>query len=215
MFVFYFFFFKQKTAYEMRISDWSSDVCSSDLKRLALFPDGEEIRSLDMHPVAGWRHLQFDSDCPQMLDRTCGTDASIADHGRRLAVPFRIGEIECILQCRGDRPVIFGDHEDIAIELRDLLLPALSNVILCRRPGIGSRLVEERQRPVAQIHQFGFDIRPLAGGVIDPSGRLVAEARVAGAADDDCDFWTGHEGPLVFSIDGVAGNRAAKWVSGR
>src|SRR3546814_16190580 len=29
--VFYFFFFKQKTAYEMRISDWSSDVCSSDL----------------------------------------------------------------------------------------------------------------------------------------------------------------------------------------
>src|SRR3546814_10232152 len=27
-----FFFFKQKTAYEMRISDWSSDVCSSDLK---------------------------------------------------------------------------------------------------------------------------------------------------------------------------------------
>src|SRR3546814_7918219 len=30
MYVF-FFFFKQKTAYEMRISDWSSDVCSSDL----------------------------------------------------------------------------------------------------------------------------------------------------------------------------------------
>src|SRR3546814_10298972 len=31
--VFVFFFFKQKTAYEMRISDWSSDVCSSDLRR--------------------------------------------------------------------------------------------------------------------------------------------------------------------------------------
>src|SRR3546814_1255379 len=30
---FLFFFFKQKTAYEMRISDWSSDVCSSDLVR--------------------------------------------------------------------------------------------------------------------------------------------------------------------------------------
>src|SRR3546814_15641133 len=29
------FFFKQKTAYEMRISDWSSDVCSSDLQRRA------------------------------------------------------------------------------------------------------------------------------------------------------------------------------------
>src|SRR3546814_1632715 len=30
--LFVFFFFKQKTAYEMRISDWSSDVCSSDLE---------------------------------------------------------------------------------------------------------------------------------------------------------------------------------------
>src|SRR3546814_4699732 len=41
----YICFFKQKTAYEMRISDWSSDVCSSDLKlarpgRLAEFTDG-------------------------------------------------------------------------------------------------------------------------------------------------------------------------------
>src|SRR3546814_4332417 len=30
-----FFFFKQKTAYELRISDWSSDVCSSDLREVA------------------------------------------------------------------------------------------------------------------------------------------------------------------------------------
>src|SRR3546814_16991672 len=36
-----FFFFKQKTAYEMRISDWSSDVCSSDLlRRLGLSHGG-------------------------------------------------------------------------------------------------------------------------------------------------------------------------------
>src|SRR3546814_7242523 len=32
LFFLFFFFFKQKTAYEMRISDWSSDVCSSDLQ---------------------------------------------------------------------------------------------------------------------------------------------------------------------------------------
>src|SRR3546814_10883432 len=37
------FFFKQKTAYEMRISDWSSDVCSSDL----LFP-GEVLHGLEL-----------------------------------------------------------------------------------------------------------------------------------------------------------------------
>src|SRR3546814_7109184 len=33
LYVCFFFFFKQKTAYEMRISDWSSDVCSSDLSQ--------------------------------------------------------------------------------------------------------------------------------------------------------------------------------------
>src|SRR3546814_4163459 len=36
IYVLFFFFFKQKTAYEMRISDWSSDVCSSDLISLSL-----------------------------------------------------------------------------------------------------------------------------------------------------------------------------------
>src|SRR3546814_3020580 len=37
--ILFFFFFKQKTAYEMRISDWSSDVCSSDLNRSLLAED--------------------------------------------------------------------------------------------------------------------------------------------------------------------------------
>src|SRR3546814_6770609 len=38
LYLFIFFFFKQKTAYEMRISDWSSDVCSSDLPKMLFFP---------------------------------------------------------------------------------------------------------------------------------------------------------------------------------
>src|SRR3546814_6312518 len=38
----FFFFFKQKTAYEMRISDWSSDVCSSDLVPWAVWPPGRQ-----------------------------------------------------------------------------------------------------------------------------------------------------------------------------
>src|SRR3546814_13823241 len=40
----FFFFFKQKTAYEMRISDWSSDVCSSDLPAVRkILSMGEEM----------------------------------------------------------------------------------------------------------------------------------------------------------------------------
>src|SRR3546814_5982814 len=41
----FFFFFKQKTAYEMRISDWSSDVCSSDLTQSVI-----GARSLSSRP---------------------------------------------------------------------------------------------------------------------------------------------------------------------
>src|SRR3546814_5290176 len=41
-----FFFFKQKTAYEMRISDWSSDVCSSDLRVVRHVAGDERVFSL-------------------------------------------------------------------------------------------------------------------------------------------------------------------------
>src|SRR3546814_4450963 len=46
-----FFFFKQKTAYEMRISDWSSDVCSSDLGVRA--DDGGTVAHLARRLLAG------------------------------------------------------------------------------------------------------------------------------------------------------------------
>src|SRR3546814_9015212 len=44
-----FFFFKQKTAYEMRISDWSSDVCSSDLGQNRL-QDAPVIQMIGQRP---------------------------------------------------------------------------------------------------------------------------------------------------------------------
>src|SRR3546814_5199322 len=52
--LFFFFFFKQKTAYEMRISDWSSDVCSSDLE---LFKSQETI---EKHRASrqGYKHSE-------------------------------------------------------------------------------------------------------------------------------------------------------------
>src|SRR3546814_2686668 len=56
---FVFFFFKQKTAYEMRISDWSSDVCSSDLPSACVLrnlpgADGAVVFSwIDRRPADG------------------------------------------------------------------------------------------------------------------------------------------------------------------
>src|SRR3546814_7424253 len=48
----YFFFFKQKTAYEMRISDWSSDVCSSDLTWGGMLAFFEAIGNGDVTAMA-------------------------------------------------------------------------------------------------------------------------------------------------------------------
>src|SRR3546814_20907256 len=61
-----FFFFKQKTAYEMRISDWSSDVCSSDLFLTA--------RDSDLDVVSGLRlgaddYLSKSISLPQLTAR--------------------------------------------------------------------------------------------------------------------------------------------------
>ena len=52
LFVFCFFFFKQKTAYEIVDCDWSSDVCSSDLLEPP-FAEGFGEQWLQLRPVAG------------------------------------------------------------------------------------------------------------------------------------------------------------------
>src|SRR3546814_5251989 len=51
MFVILFFFFKQKTAYEMRISDWSSDVCSSDLQGVVAILRRRVLEAIDLGHV--------------------------------------------------------------------------------------------------------------------------------------------------------------------
>src|SRR3546814_5857477 len=62
------FFFKQKTAYEMRISDWSSDVCSSDLIRTCRGevpnPHPALRASLSRKPERGWNRAGTDK-CPR------------------------------------------------------------------------------------------------------------------------------------------------------
>src|SRR3546814_6378790 len=50
MFYIFIFFFKQKTAYEMRISDWSSDVCSSDLRSRATTTATARRQDHQSHP---------------------------------------------------------------------------------------------------------------------------------------------------------------------
>src|SRR3546814_1796712 len=104
----FFFFFKQKTAYEMRISDWSSDVCSSDLhvtseviaakpepRRHAAehVPVDEGTERIGRQPGAGERDSQPEHDQRQ-------PDAA---RERQRSEERRVGE-ECVSTCRSRWP---------------------------------------------------------------------------------------------------------------
>src|SRR3546814_1860091 len=77
-----FFFFKQKTAYEMRISDWSSDVCSSDLRLMELRYAHRDCHCRDYHGDADEVAHSEETYCPAM-------------RGRSTLQPAEIGRASC------------------------------------------------------------------------------------------------------------------------
>src|SRR3546814_12676613 len=89
-----FFFFKQKTAYEMRISDWSSDVCSSDLH--VAFPHRVETAL----PFAPGQIPIPDPGKDQHPERQILQSGTVAfDHRFGRSEERRVGK-ECVSTCR-------------------------------------------------------------------------------------------------------------------
>src|SRR3546814_2650271 len=87
------FFFKQKTAYEMRISDWSSDVCSSDL-RARLRAEGYPEDLLDAYLPGGMAMASDSAPSRTVFDamRALGVTDSRSEERR-------VGK-ECVSTCR-------------------------------------------------------------------------------------------------------------------
>src|SRR3546814_9225080 len=99
-----FFFFKQKTAYEMRISDWSSDVCSSDL--LGYSDEGYDLPPLDVryHEVpSDYAAAGTDKRGQGLLvpDVALGLSSAAAEKRRSLerSEERSVGK-ECVSTCR-------------------------------------------------------------------------------------------------------------------
>src|SRR3546814_4080280 len=100
------FFFKQKTAYEMRISDWSSDVCSSDLLigiiRGDLLDNGSKLLAgaapfrpkINDHQL---RHRWFDNILPKCLYRRLFR--LIQSQRRQLTSPANCSELHIMWGC--------------------------------------------------------------------------------------------------------------------
>src|SRR3546814_1630517 len=85
---FFCFFFKQKTAYEMRISDWSSDVCSSDLRN-----QFGSVATTREHDQYGFGHR---SNCNQ-VKRGCRyeRDRHQSQSGEAEKLTVEIGRASC------------------------------------------------------------------------------------------------------------------------
>src|SRR3546814_10250850 len=93
-YIFIFCFFKQRTAYEMRISDWSSDVCSSDLQAVETLPNngrtnraGPEIFAIrpDFHP--GHHEAVGEPPGPESCHRGQYDARHLSEHGFISALP--------------------------------------------------------------------------------------------------------------------------------
>src|SRR3546814_4814847 len=93
-----FFFFKQKTAYEVRISDWSSDVCSSDLPDRPSYP---EKSYTEKKPVQGVEEKQPRQRADQSSNATSlDFDNVIVNEGALEIMPdgygfLQIGRASC------------------------------------------------------------------------------------------------------------------------
>src|SRR3546814_16359786 len=105
-----FFFFKQKTAYEMRISDWSSDVCSSDLivstgfcapsrKTRRSFNEGTSVMADQKIRIRlkAFDHRLIDRSASEIVDTAKRTGAQVRGPIRSEA--RRVGK-ECVSTCR-------------------------------------------------------------------------------------------------------------------
>src|SRR3546814_6300343 len=94
-----FFFCKQKTAYEMRISDWSSDVCSSDLPHRAAVRGREHFSN----SAVGRDWIAFGEDRFEaeatIVVRAKGDPQPRDSRGHRRSEERRVGK-ECVSTCR-------------------------------------------------------------------------------------------------------------------
>src|SRR3546814_643892 len=116
-----FFFFKQKTAYEMRISDWSSDVCSSDLHGRAGASQSDVYSLIDLAKCEGTGHRGG-------LAGTSGGSRRIAAHHQNRNRAFR-GDGPGGLQRSADSIIADDDHVRCAYSCRFKSLPSCPAVV--------------------------------------------------------------------------------------
>src|SRR3546814_6674299 len=95
--IFFFVFFKQKTAYEIRISDWSSDVCSSDLYQEGCLSVPGFYENVDRPQKVKVKALDRDGQPYELIAE--GLLAVCIQHECDRSEERRVGK-ECVSTCR-------------------------------------------------------------------------------------------------------------------
>src|SRR3546814_360165 len=191
--IYFFLCFKQKTAYDMRISDWSSDVCSSDLlaylfQQLGIAGDGQDL---------GHSHgqRQEDGTKPQSprsaIDegRDIGASAALAQRGiggSEIAEPRRFLEADIVGKDDdriGRRDHIFTQAAEWILVKHRLRGGREPEIALQDKGGAGHRIALATG-PAGAATAAGIDIDPVAGlqaghcGTDNAIGRASCRARV-------------------------------------
>src|SRR3546814_8029290 len=127
-----FFFFKQKTAYEMRISDWSSDVCSSDLDpdRAAVHPHANQSSRRELRA----RHVRLRGALGRDRRRHLSTHARARDRDARGAALKRARR-QCLAAGALGRDEGTGDirSEEHTSELQSLMRTSYAGFCLKKK----------------------------------------------------------------------------------
>src|SRR3546814_4343265 len=156
---FYIFFFKQKTAYEMRISDWSSDVCSSDLMESWAFEWAGEGYVLRRAPSAAY-----------MADRPFGH----VDEAALVMAAFDAGvkapEVVGVLEA--------GDGLGTGYVMRRVMGEVSPAALLDAPP---PSLLGDLARELARIHAVPLEKVPAAIPLMD-TGAALADLKEIGRA---------------------------------
>src|SRR5580692_10083790 len=134
-----------------------------------------------------------------MFDRTRPASTAIADGREGLPVPLFVGLIERVLENPGDRMVVFRDHENVAIETPNGLLPTDRLWIPAGHPQVRRHLIEERQRMLAQIDQRHVQVSSRLSLLEDPLRRDIGKPGGTGGSDNDGDFRLRTHGNLVYA----------------
>src|SRR3546814_7403902 len=187
-----FFFFNQKTAYEMRISDWSSDVCSSDLHLLVAFMNkratrlsAEERRTTTVEAVIDLAAEQNPSDITTaaIAERMGLTQGALFRH-----FPTKDAILQAVLSWVAERLLARVDR---AVDGAPSSLAALEAVFMthvdfvAEHPGVPRMLFGELQRSADNLPRKM--VQTLIGRYGERLRRLFEAGKASGALDPGLD----------------------------